>query len=59
MAASKEETFHWADYLVFVLSLVITAGVGLFFSFWKRKESNTEEFLLASRSMHFVPVALR
>ncbi|ELT99564.1 hypothetical protein CAPTEDRAFT_23564, partial [Capitella teleta] len=50
--------FHWADYLVFALSLVGTAGAGLFLSLWKRKRSNQEELLLASRSMHFIPVCL-
>ncbi|ELT90750.1 hypothetical protein CAPTEDRAFT_72174, partial [Capitella teleta] len=46
------------DYLVFGLSLVFTAGVGLFLSFYKRKNSSSEELLLASRSMHFLPVCL-
>ncbi|ELT93297.1 hypothetical protein CAPTEDRAFT_112752 [Capitella teleta] len=50
--------FHWADFVVFFLSLVLTAGVGLFMSFYKRKSSNSEELLLASRSMHFIPVCL-
>ncbi|ELT90749.1 hypothetical protein CAPTEDRAFT_112111 [Capitella teleta] len=49
---------QWADYLVFVLSLVFTAGFGLFLSFYKRKNSSSEELLLASRSMHFLPVCL-
>ncbi|ELT99562.1 hypothetical protein CAPTEDRAFT_111005 [Capitella teleta] len=57
-AASEKREFHWADYLVFALSLVGTAGVGLFLSLWKRKRSNQEELLLASRSMHFIPVCL-
>ncbi|ELT99077.1 hypothetical protein CAPTEDRAFT_147737, partial [Capitella teleta] len=54
----EQTELQWADYLVFGLSLVFTAGVGLFLSLYKRKNSSTEELLLASRSMHFLPVCL-
>ncbi|ELU15155.1 hypothetical protein CAPTEDRAFT_202665 [Capitella teleta] len=59
VSSMNKTELQWADYLVFGLSLVLTAGVGLFLSLYKRKNSSPEELLLASRSMHFLPVCLR
>ena len=56
--------FHWADILVFVIFLLISMGIGMFqglmqmLGFGKKQEETTEEYLVASRSMSVVPVAL-
>lgn len=55
---SDENTFHWADYLVFGVSLAISLGIGIFFAIVDRKKKSTEEFLMGGRNIHFVPVGL-
>eukprot|EP00397_Hematodinium_sp_SG-2012_P031775 GEMP01033771.1.p1 GENE.GEMP01033771.1~~GEMP01033771.1.p1 ORF type:complete len:654 (+),score=118.16 GEMP01033771.1:25-1962(+) len=48
--------FDWSNYFVFSLMLVISTAIGLFF--WWRGQKNTEEFLMAGRSMGVFPVSL-
>ncbi|XP_062979760.1 sodium-dependent multivitamin transporter [Elgaria multicarinata webbii] len=50
--------FGVADYAIFVLLLVFSAGIGLFHALSGGKQRTTQEFLLANRSMTFLPVAL-
>jgi len=57
-SAGPRALFHWADYLVFAISLGIPLVIGVFFMFYKREESTTETFLTGERSMNFVAVAL-
>ena len=54
----EEGDFHWADYLIFVASLVLTLDVGMYFAYTGRKKKTTDEFLLGSRNMHWIPVSL-
>ncbi|KAL3859669.1 hypothetical protein ACJMK2_009877 [Sinanodonta woodiana] len=56
MASAKE--FHWADYLIFALTLVISTAIGIFFAWKDRNKQNTGEFLLGGRSMGILPVSL-
>ena len=51
------QKFHWADYLIFSLSLAMSLAIGVYISFRDRHRSNTEEFLMGGRSMNFLPVA--
>ena len=51
-------TFHWADYLVFVLFLVFSALLGVIVAYRNRRKATTGEFLMAGRDMHWYPVAL-
>nr|XP_016854439.1 PREDICTED: sodium-dependent multivitamin transporter [Anolis carolinensis] len=51
-------TFGVADYAIFVLLLVFSAGIGLYHALSGGKQSTVQEFLLADRSMSFLPVAL-
>ena len=56
---SKEELrdkFEILNYLIFVAMLLISAGIGVFYM-WKGQK-NTEEFLLASRSMGTIPMTM-
>ncbi|XP_012275282.1 sodium-coupled monocarboxylate transporter 1 isoform X2 [Orussus abietinus] len=48
--------FHWADWLVFVLMLVISAAAGLW-HFRRAQKSNTEEYLLGGNKMGLFPVS--
>uniref|UniRef100_A0A8D2JGM2 Sodium-dependent multivitamin transporter n=1 Tax=Varanus komodoensis TaxID=61221 RepID=A0A8D2JGM2_VARKO len=50
--------FGAADYAIFVLLLVFSAGIGLYYALSGGKQHTTQEFLLADRSMTFLPVAL-
>ena len=50
--------FHWADYLVFSVVMMISAGVGIFFGFKDRRKVNTEDFLMAGRNMNILPVSM-
>ena len=52
------DRFHWADYVVFVGMLTVSAGVGVFYGIKDRKKSSVEEFLVGGRSMHVLPVSV-
>ncbi|XP_056125177.1 solute carrier family 5 member 6a [Rhinichthys klamathensis goyatoka] len=50
--------FSTVDYVIFVLLLVASAGIGLYYAFSGGRQSTTQEFLLADRSMRCLPVSL-
>ncbi|XP_032441969.1 solute carrier family 5 member 6a isoform X1 [Xiphophorus hellerii] len=50
--------FTTVDYVIFVLLLVASAGIGLFYAFSGGRQRTTQEFLLADRSMSCLPVSL-
>jgi len=50
------DKFGAANYAVFALMLMVSAGIGIFF--WWKGQKNTEEFLMASRSMGTIPMTL-
>lgn len=56
MAVTK--TFHIADYIIFILSLVISCGIGIFYAFKDKRKQNTNDFLLGGQDMPIFPVAL-
>ncbi|XP_070591072.1 sodium-dependent multivitamin transporter [Erythrolamprus reginae] len=49
--------FTVADYTIFVLLLVFSAGIGLYYALSGGKQRTVQEFLLANRSMTFLPLA--
>ena len=51
-------SFHWADYLIFILVLVISTAIGIFFAWRDRKKQNAADFLLGGRKMGILPVSL-
>lgn len=53
-----DSRFHWADYLVFGLSLMLSTCIGLWFACTGKKASTTEEFLMAGRNMPVFPVSV-
>ena len=52
------KTFHAGDYVVFAGMLALSAGIGLFYAIKDRKKNTTDNYLLADRGMHPVPVAM-
>ncbi|XP_069798475.1 solute carrier family 5 member 6a isoform X2 [Narcine bancroftii] len=50
--------FTVIDYIIFALLLVFSSVIGLFYALSGGRQRTTQEFLLAGRSMTFVPVAL-
>uniref|UniRef100_A0A671MNU2 Sodium-dependent multivitamin transporter n=1 Tax=Sinocyclocheilus anshuiensis TaxID=1608454 RepID=A0A671MNU2_9TELE len=46
------------DYVIFVMLLVASAGIGLYYAFSGGRQRTTQEFLLADRSMRCLPVSL-
>lgn len=52
--------FHWADYVVFVLSLAVSLGIGIYFAVVAclKKTNTSDEFLLGNRDLHWLPAGL-
>ena len=51
------DTFAWPDYLIFVLVLVFSLLVGVFFAIRSKDKAN-EEFLRGSRTLTCLPVSM-
>ncbi|CAL4090032.1 unnamed protein product [Meganyctiphanes norvegica] len=49
--------FTWVDYLVFVIMLLMSAAIGIFFGCFGKKQ-DASEFLMAGKSMGTFPVAM-
>ena len=59
MADSNAPEFHWADYLVFVLTLVLSGAIGVYYAISTRlRRSSAADVLLGGRKMSILPVAL-
>ena len=54
----KSKTFHAWDYIVFGITLGVSAAIGLFYAIKDRKKNSAEEYLLAGRGMHPFLVAM-
>lgn len=50
--------FSVFDYVVFAVTLGLSASIGLFYAIKDRKSQDTEDFLLGGRSLHVIPVSL-
>lgn len=50
--------FNWADYCVFLLMLLISALIGIYYAYKDRKTNTTEKFLLGDRKLNIIPVAM-
>ncbi|XP_048384027.1 solute carrier family 5 member 6a isoform X2 [Stegostoma tigrinum] len=58
MASSAVMRFTVVDYVIFALLLIFSSVIGLFYALSGGRQRTTQEFLLAGRSMTFLPVAL-
>jgi Na+/proline symporter len=50
--------FGWLDFTLFILMLVLSTLIGVYFGFWGKKEESPHEYLLAGKSMSTAPVAV-
>lgn len=50
--------FGWLDSSFFILMLVLSTLIGVYFGFWGKKEDSPHEYLLAGKSMSTLPVAV-
>ncbi|XP_069699563.1 sodium-coupled monocarboxylate transporter 1-like [Periplaneta americana] len=58
LLGSAELLFGWLDYSFFVLMLVLSTLIGIYFGFWGNKSDTPEEYLLGGKSMATLPVAV-
>ena len=50
--------FHWADYFVFSLSLLLSLSIGFFFAIRDRNKTDSSEYLMGGKGMNPVAVGL-
>ncbi|XP_076438364.1 sodium-coupled monocarboxylate transporter 1-like isoform X2 [Babylonia areolata] len=55
---ARETTFSAADYAVFGASLLISLGIGVYYACAGGRQRSTREFLMADKSMRFLPLSL-
>lgn len=51
-------TFGIADYVVFVLLLCVSAGIGVYFGFFAKSKNTTDEYLMGGKKMKSFPIAI-
>lgn len=51
-------TFDTADYVVFIVMLSISAGIGAYFGFFDKSADTTEEYLMGGKRMKTIPIAI-
>ncbi|XP_046554578.1 sodium-coupled monocarboxylate transporter 1-like [Haliotis rubra] len=54
----QKKTFTIPDYVLFSLTLAVSAGIGLFFAIKDRNNVNSKEFLFGGKDMYVLPVAM-
>ncbi|RWS05184.1 sodium-coupled monocarboxylate transporter 1-like protein 2 [Dinothrombium tinctorium] len=54
----EKTTFSFLDYLVFILTLALSASIGAFFWFKDRKNQSNREYLTGGRNLPIFPVAM-
>lgn len=52
------QRFGVVDYVLFVLTLLVSAGIGVVFAILDRRKNTTTEFLLGGKQMSVFPVAM-
>lgn len=50
--------FSWYDYLLFVIVLGASCGIGIYFGFFGKKQNNKQEYLFGGRQMSVWPIAI-
>ena len=53
-----KKTFHAWDYVVFGVTLLLSAAIGLYYAIRDRNKNNSEEYLLAGRKINPIPAAM-
>lgn len=52
------DRLHWADYVVFGLTIALSCGIGLYYALKGGKRNTQNEYFLGSREMKPLPIAL-
>jgi SNF family Na+-dependent transporter len=55
---SNIKFFDWLDYTLFILMLVLSTLIGVYFGFWGKKEDTPKEYLHGGKTMSTIPVAV-
>ncbi|KAL0194754.1 hypothetical protein M9458_008326, partial [Cirrhinus mrigala] len=58
MDPTEHKYFTVIDYVIFASLLVASTAIGLYYAFRGRRQTTTQEFLYADRSMKCLPLAL-
>uniref|UniRef100_A0A1B6DHZ5 Sodium-dependent multivitamin transporter n=1 Tax=Clastoptera arizonana TaxID=38151 RepID=A0A1B6DHZ5_9HEMI len=58
MSGLDPSKFHTADYVVLSITLVVSAGIGIYFRFTGGKQKTTKEYLLGNKNQKIIPVAI-
>ncbi|XP_017844652.1 sodium-coupled monocarboxylate transporter 2 [Drosophila busckii] len=51
-------TFQAVDYIVFALTLCVSAGIGVYFGFFDKSADTTDEYLMGGKRMKTLPIAI-
>lgn len=51
-------SFHWADYVLFVATLLLSALIGIWAAMSGGGQNTTAKFLMGNRNLSFFPVSL-
>ncbi|XP_021935014.1 sodium-coupled monocarboxylate transporter 1-like isoform X2 [Zootermopsis nevadensis] len=57
-ACGNHNRFHWPDYVILAVTLIISAGIGLFYGCFGPKQKTASDFLLGGSSMGTFPMAM-
>lgn len=55
---SSIKKFGAVDYGIVLLTLGLSASIGIYFGFFKKKNNSTDEYLLGGRKMKVFPIAI-
>ena len=55
---SEMDSLHWADYLIFVVFLAISIGIGAFHAMTGGRQRTVAEFIMANRNLKMLPASL-
>ncbi|PNF32535.1 Sodium-coupled monocarboxylate transporter 2 [Cryptotermes secundus] len=58
MEGLQAQFFGWLDFTLFVLMLVLSTMIGIYFGFWGKKEDTPKEYLHGGKTMSTIPVAV-
>ena len=52
------DEFHWADYVLFVATLALSAAIGIWAAVAGGGQKTTEKYLMGNRNLSFFPVSI-
>ncbi len=45
------QRFHWLDYVIFIVMLVVSLGIGLYHAWKGQRNNTTAEYLMGNRNL--------